>query len=47
MIVMMTPLIFFDNDEENFIKGYFDRFNFPKKNTDSFTVTVENDLADT
>ena len=35
------------DDEERFIKENFDRFNFPKKNTDSFTVVVENSLADT
>ena len=36
-----------DNEEETFIKENFDRFNFPKKNADSFTVVVENILADT
>ena len=29
-----------------FAKENFDFFNFPKKNTDSFTVAVENHLAD-
>ena len=36
-----------DNEEETFIKENLDRFNFPKKNADSFTVVVENILADT
>ena len=35
------------NDEEKFIKENFDRFNFPKTNSDSFTVVVENILANT
>ena len=32
--------------DEKFVKEYFSRFNFPQKNTDSFTVFVENCLAD-
>ena len=34
------------DDVETFTRDNFDLFNFPKKNTDSFTVIVENDLAD-
>ena len=33
-------------DEEKLTEDNFDLFNFPKKNTDSFTVQVENHLAD-
>ena len=35
-----------DDDEDKFVRDNFDRFNFPRKNSDSFTVIVENDLAD-
>ena len=33
-------------DDEKFTQDNFDLFNFPKKNTDSFTIQVENQLAD-
>ena len=33
-------------DEEKFAEDNFDHFNFPKRNTDSFTIVVENELAD-
>ena len=33
-------------DEEKFAKDNFDHFNFPKRNNDSFTIVVENELAD-
>ena len=33
-------------DEEKFTVDNFEKFNFPKKNTDSFTILVENELAD-
>ena len=36
-----------DNDEERFTRENFDRFNFPKRNSDSFTVMIENNMADT
>ena len=36
-----------DNDEERFTRENFDRFNFPKRNSDCFTVMIENNMADT
>ena len=35
-----------DDVDEKFTKDNFEQFNFPKKNTDSFTIFVENHLAD-
>ena len=35
------------NDEEVFFKDNFDKFNFPYQNMGSFTVTIEDHLADT
>ena len=34
------------DDDEKFTQDNFDLFNFPRKNTDSFTLQVENQLAD-
>ena len=34
------------DDDVKFTRDNFDMFNFPMKNTDSFTVVVENHLAD-
>jgi hypothetical protein len=36
-----------ENYEERFTRENFDRFNFPKRNSDSFTVMIENNMADT
>ena len=36
-----------DSDADVFFKDNFDKFNFPSKNKGSFTVTIEDYLADT
>ena len=35
-----------DNDEQ-FVKDLFKEFNFPRENDQSFTILIENELADT
>ena len=36
-----------DTDDDKFFKDYFERFNFPFENKGSFTVSIEDLLADT
>ena len=34
------------NSDEHFLKDLFEKFNFPQENNQSFTIRVENELAD-
>ena len=40
--------LFNDNlsDEEEFVKDFFKKFNFPKENVQSFTILIQNEMAD-